>query len=108
MTVQLDCRFLALWRSGSEAAFFSPVIAAPERPEARSCSSSVGLPRLLLLLPPPELLFIAPFSFRPDQRRSGRFRPHLRRRTRAVRRPRGRFAEATAAAVERRAHRTGP
>src|SRR3954466_200991 len=63
MTVQLDCRFLALWRSGSEAAFFSPAIAAPERPWERSCSSSVGLPRLFWLLPPPLFDLMARISF---------------------------------------------
>src|SRR5437868_15440370 len=46
-------------RLGVPDTFLSPVIAAPERPWAASCSSRVGLPRWLLLLPPPLLSGIA-------------------------------------------------
>src|SRR3954471_23802831 len=55
---QLLCLSRGLIRSAPVPAFLSPWIAAPEWPWARSCSSSVGLPRLLLLLPSPLLLRI--------------------------------------------------
>src|SRR3954471_22650121 len=55
---QLLCLSRGLIRSAPVPAFLSPWIAAPERPWARSCSSRVGLPRLLLLLPLPLLLRI--------------------------------------------------